>query len=123
MKNHPLISGLLASALLLGTTLPAHAAMIGTTEIMQQDRRGADLARVQTFVERSDVQSRLEAFGVDPLIAADRIDALTDAELQELALNIDTLPAGGDGLGVVLVVLLILVLLEVLGITNLFSKI
>lgn len=123
MKIHPLISGLLASALLLATTFSAQAAMIGTTELVQQDRRGADLALVQTFVERSDVQSRLEAFGVDPLVAADRIDALTDAELQELALNIETLPAGGDGLGIVLVVLLILVLLELLGITNLFSKI
>lgn len=123
MNTRPLLTGLLTSALLMGTLLPAHAGMIGTADLADEHRRGADLALVQGFVEREDIQQQLEAYGVDPLLAADRVAALTDAELQEMALNIDTLPAGGDGLGVVLVVLAILVLLEVLGITNIFSKI
>ena len=75
---------------------------------------------VQTVVEGE----LAEALGVRRMKA--RIDALSDAEVQRIAGRIDELPAGGDFFSVVLIaalVVLILLLTDYLGITNLFPGI
>lgn len=118
MSMRKLICGTLA-ATLLATTAPVHAGMVGTSQLVAQQSRIEHMAQVQSFVAREDVQAQMEALGVDSAFAAERVAALTDQELQELALNIETLPAGGV-LGTVLVVLLILLVLELLGAINIF---
>ena len=72
----------------------AQAGMIGTGQIAQtsQAERGA----VLNFVTRSDVASQLQAFGLDPATARDRVAAMTDDEVRHLAGRINTAPAGAD---------------------------
>jgi hypothetical protein len=64
------------------------------------------------------------ALGVDPAEARARVAALTDDELAQVAGRLDALPAGGDGLGVVLgvglVVFLVLLVTDILGYTRVF---
>lgn len=111
------------SALLIVTTTPLHAEMIGTDRMLTQEMRATHLTQVQAFMARDDVRIQLQAQGVDPAMASQRVAALTDSELQRLAQNIQDMPAGGDVLGVILVVLLILVLLELLGAIDIFPRI
>jgi hypothetical protein len=61
--------------------------------------------------------------GVDPQTAVNRISALTPAELEQLRHQITTLPAGGDALAVIGVVFLVLLILELVGVTDIFKKI
>lgn len=49
-----------------------------------------------------------------------RVDALTDAEAQQLARQLDTMPAGGNALGVLLTVFLVLLITDLLGWTDVF---
>jgi hypothetical protein len=93
----------------------AQAGMIGTDQVVSAAPQ-ADRATVLNFFSRSDVASRLQAFGVEPATAKDRVAALTDQEVQSLAGQIDSAPAGG--LSAVLVILLIVVF--ALGVWNLF---
>jgi len=87
-------------AVLLAATLCAQAPL-ARAEIVETDALGvtsqADLerARVRSFMERADVKERLRAMGVSGLLAGDRVESLTEAEVHALAERIDSLPAGG----------------------------
>jgi hypothetical protein len=69
------------------------------------------------------VRTRLEQYGVDPAAATARAASLTDQELQMLADDLESLPAGGDLLGVVGIVFLVLLILELVGVVDIFKKI
>ena len=63
---------------------------------------------------RDDVRSAIVSQGVDPLEADARLDSLTEAEVIQLADQIEQLPAGGDFLGFVIAVLVIVILVLVI---------
>ena len=95
-------------------TATSQAAMIATPT--QHDA----LLRI---LERADVQQQLEARGVSVEQAKARVAALSDAEAAQLAAQIESLPAGGDGgalIGALLIVFLVLLLTDILGLTKVF---
>jgi len=99
---------LVVSTIVLPYSAPTQAAMIGTGQAIGSVE--AQRGKVQSFVARADVQSQLAALGVDATAASERVNALTDDEVQRLAGRIDTLPAGGVATEVALAVILILLL-------------
>lgn len=101
----------------------AQAATIGTQAVLAADSRGTDLERVEAALASAEVHDRLVALGVEPAHARARIAALTDAELARLASAIDSAPAGGDLLAVVGLVFVVLLILELVGVTDIFKKI
>jgi hypothetical protein len=116
-----LIGWLSAAMMLVG--FPAHAGMIGTESLLAAESREANLAKVDAFMARDEVRGQLEGWGVDGALAAERVAALSDAELQELALTIDSEPAGAGALAVVGIVFVVLLILELVGVTNIFTAI
>ena len=111
-------------ALMLGTglPLPAHAALIGTEQLLQND--SAARTTIRSFLARAEVRRELAARGVDPADAQARVAALSDDQAQQLAARIDQLPAGGDGVGDVVgalvLVFVILLITDLLGWTKVF---
>lgn len=103
--------------------VPAQAGIIGTDQAIALGERADTVAQVRSVLMRADVQSQLEALGVDPAAAMERVGALTAAELAQLQAGLDQLPAGGSALGVLGAVLLVLLVLELLGVTNVFTGI
>lgn len=79
-------------------------------------------AELESLVNREDVRKELVAMGVDPDDAAARIAALTPAELSMLQGHIDSMPAGADVLAVLGIVLVVFIVLEILGVTNVFTS-
>jgi hypothetical protein len=76
---------------------------------------------VKSFLDRAEVRERMQALGVNPQAARDRVDALSDEEVAALAGRLDQLPVGGtDVLGVALIVFLVLLLTDILGYTKIF---
>ena len=101
----------------LGMPLPVSADIVTTDQVYASSERD----RVRSFLDRSDVQSQMQALGVDANAARARVDALTDEEAAKLAGHIDQLPAGAsDVLGVLLVVFIILLITDILGLTKIF---
>ncbi|HEY8251638.1 MAG TPA: PA2779 family protein [Burkholderiales bacterium] len=98
----------------IAISLPAHAAMVATSDAL-------DRGRILTVLERADFQAQLQVYGVSPADVKARVAALTDDEAAELAARIDELPAGGVSiLGVALIVFLVLLLTDILGYTKVF---
>ena len=69
-------------------------------------RAQPDRAMVLETLARADTRSQLEAMGVDPRQAGDRVAAMSDQEVTQLAADIRQAPAGADG-GTVLAVIVI----------------
>lgn len=96
----------------------ATAAMVGTQAVVHES---SDRTVVADFLQRSDVVAQLQAFGVSPEAATARVRALTDTEVAKLAEQIGELPAGGNSiLGIAVLIFLILLLTDVLGYTDIF---
>jgi hypothetical protein len=53
----------------------------------------------------------LRALGLDPQVAQDRVAAMTDTEVSSLAGKMNALPAGGEGLILILLLVLIVYLI------------
>ena len=84
----------------------ANAGMIGTDQVVTA-AASADRDTVLQFLGRAEVTSQLQALGIDPAAAKERVASLTDQEVQMLADRIATAPAGGDTLGIVLILLVV----------------
>lgn len=99
-----------------GLLLPAHAGIVSSEALVA----GTQQERLASLLQRSDVRARLQAYGVDPVQAQERVAALSDEEAARLAAQIDELPAGGDALGVALIVFLVLLFTDIMGYTKIF---
>jgi hypothetical protein len=110
------------SLLALNLYLPAaHAGMIGTEAVVNAAQVQQNRERLHSALNRDDVQAQLLARGVDPAQVKSRVDSLTDEEMQTLATNMDQLPAGGDSfLGALVFIFIVLLITDILGLTNIF---
>lgn len=107
----------------LGSPAVARAELVGTLQAVTTASARADHeATVRAALAREQVRDRMAALGVDPADVEMRVARLTDAELQTLAERIDRLPAGGDALAVIGVVFLVLIILELVGVIDIFKK-
>lgn len=99
------------------------AAIIDTSTVLRSEQGAAQLSQVTAELNRSEVLARLVELGVRPADVEARIALLTDEELATLAERIDELPAGGDALGVIGAVFLVLLILELVGIIDIFKSV
>ncbi|MDH3473339.1 MAG: PA2779 family protein [Rhodospirillales bacterium] len=120
-------TALFMALVMAATSLPinlARAAMVGTDTVIERAIQADDRARVMEFVAREEVRRQMIDLGVDPDEAMRRVMGLSDAEIQQIAGNLDQLPAGEGALGVVigaiLIVLLVLLITDLVGVTNVF---
>jgi len=73
-----------------------------------------DLQKAQRVLESKMVQQRLEDVGLTADEIQGRLARLSDAQLHQMANQLDALMPGGDGLGIVIALLVIAILAVVL---------
>jgi uncharacterized membrane protein (Fun14 family) len=125
MRNHhhSLVAVLAASLFVSSVQSAAYAGVISTQEYLTAVDREATRARIDAVLAREEVRSKLEQYGVDPAETDARLAALTDPELEQLATDLENMPAGGSILAVVGVVFIVLLILELTGVIDIFNKI
>lgn len=121
-------TGVLTAAMVMGvfmqsTAVAAPAGMVSTQQLAQESRVDQQRAQVSAFLNRAEVQAQLEARGVDAADAAARISGLNASELASLSSQIDALPAGEGALETLVFVLVIFMLLDIAGVTDIFPGI
>lgn len=98
------------------------AALVSTDEVASQAQHELSRDRLMTALDRGSVQRKMASLGVDLHNAKLRVANMTDQEIAELQSGIDKLPAGAGGGGDLLVtILLVLVVLDILGVTDIFT--
>jgi len=113
---------LAVSLLSMGSPLVVQAEVIGTLAGMESAQRDSDLARVNRVLATAEARDQLQALGVDQAQVEARLAGLTDSELSTLADKLESAPAGGDVLAVIGVVFVVLLILEAVGVIDIFKK-
>ena len=112
------------SIICMGFAQVAPAGMIGTGYLVEDEARAASLSRIEVLLARDDVARQFEAFGVEQQHVLERLNGLSSAELLELEGQIDEQIAGGaDVLAVIGIVFVILLILDLVGVTDVFKSI
>ncbi|MBI4793519.1 MAG: PA2779 family protein [Deltaproteobacteria bacterium] len=122
----PITFFLIFSFLLLDFSVQkAKADMIDTGTAIAMTRQNDARARIVNFLDRQDVQLAMEQQGIAAEEARMRVASLTDEEVMQVSRVMDQLPAGGDGVGVVIgaavLIFVILLLTDIAGLTHVFS--
>ncbi len=106
-----LVAYLVAAMFVIGITPNADAGF-SPSQLVGASAAGRDLdvQHVRTFLETKVVADRLGQLGFTPGEVQSRLSALSDEQLHQIALKVDQLKVGGDGVGVVIAVLVIVVL-------------
>ncbi|MDT8387287.1 MAG: PA2779 family protein [Thiogranum sp.] len=121
--NRILATILVINTALIGFPVSSVAAPISTQTMLQLEQREARIDRIEAALRQDQVQQAFVEMGVAPAEAQQRVAALTDSELATLEQQLDQLPAGGDLLAVVGIVFVVLIILDLVGVTDVFSGI
>ncbi len=114
--------GVLALALVnLGFAGTAQAGIIGT-DSMVQTQRDSHLAVIQAQLQRTDVRAEFAKLGVSDAAIDQRVAALSDSELATLSKQMQDAPAGGSILVVIGATFVVLLILEWVGVIDIFKK-
>ncbi len=113
---------LVVSLLSVGSPMVVQAEMIGTLAGLESAQRDADLAQVSRSLATTEARAQLHALGVDQAQVEARLARLTDSELSTLANRLDQAPAGAGILEVVGIVFVVLLILEAVGVIDVFKK-
>lgn len=111
----------LTAFVFVGFTQSVQAALIGTEQVVAAGAVQQERAKISVALNRPEVQAQLQELGISQSDAQARIAALTDAETASIAHQIDTLPAGGDGIiGALIFIFVLLLITDILGLTKVF---
>jgi len=124
-KARRIVSSILISSIVFsGMAQAAPTALISTEQAaaaMQAAPRSEAHARLQATLDREDLAAMLQARGVSADELRARVNALTDAEAQQMLQQIDQAPAGSsDVVGILFTIFIILLVTDILGLTKVF---
>ena len=105
----------------LASTSTASAAMISTQQVQAEISNSVVRNQVSAVLQRDDVLRVLISKGVNLDDALARVAAMNNDEIALLHENIDSLPAGAGAGGVLVTVVLVFVILDIIGVTNVFT--
>lgn len=117
---------LILCALMLGTSVlssVAQASIVSTRDLVQHEQLKYDRNQLHALLQRDQAVESMQSMGVDPEMVQQRIDHMTADELQAFNAQVDQMQAGGGILGVVVLVFVILIVLDLLGTTDIFPAI
>jgi parvulin-like peptidyl-prolyl isomerase len=107
-----------------GIQAPVMAAMVDNHQLAMQAQLQLQRDQVTSFLARDDVRNAMLGYGVSNAEVDARINNLTESELLQIQDRLAQLPAGGSGvLEAVLIVILIFIMLDLLGATDVFPRI
>jgi cell pole-organizing protein PopZ len=118
-------SVLVAFALSVMPIVPVSAATIGNQQMVEQQTLQDARTTVDAFMARDDVRQQFQKLGVDPNEAEQRVAALSDSEIQNIAGKIQNAPAGQGAIGAIVgaavLIFIVLLITDILGLTNVFN--
>jgi hypothetical protein len=125
MKNFKKLvsTGLIVCITAAGLPFSAQARIVATEEItspVETSALSASRDKVNQFLVRDEVRQAMLGQGVTPEAAMARVAAMSDSEVAQLAGHVDQAPAGGDVLGILFTVFIVLLVTDIMGLTKVF---
>jgi hypothetical protein len=98
----------------------AQARIVTTEEITTPAAASTSRDTVNRFLARDDVRQAMLGQGLSIEAASQRVAAMSDAEVAQLAGRVEQAPAGGEVLGILFTVFIVLLFTDILGLTKVF---
>ena len=114
------ISILLSIALMSMSFTSAQAAMITNDIVINHVQHNSARTELLQTINRADIKEQLLNLGVKTEDIESLIKLMTHEEIAQLNQQIDEMPAGGDVLGVILIIFIVFVITDVIGATDIF---
>lgn len=108
--------------LLLGFAQFSVAGVISSGDVVHAEMRGERIAKLEVLLAEAEVAEQLANWGVSSERVLSRVHNMSDVELLELSNGIDEQIAGADIVGTVGVVFIVLIILELVGVTDIFKS-
>ncbi|SRR5690554_1728651 len=102
----------------------AQAAMVSTGDFLQQQQADYDRDQILQILAQDDTRRTLLSLGVNPEDVEQRVNNMTAEELAQFNAQAEQLPAGAASIfGVIIFALVLLIVLDLLGATDVFPAI
>ncbi len=121
MKSLNRILTLVLSLILIAAPVgQANAAIIDNSQVIDQVQQTIEKDDLLQAINRVDVQQQLLSMGVTAADLENRINQMTAEEVAQLNQQIDELPAGGDVVGIIVLIFIVFIITDVIGATDIF---
>jgi len=120
-KNNYIASFLITSILFLSIQPAANAAIVSTSDLLIEEQSTFDRQSLLKSFDRKEVQTVLVSKGVDVEMAKLRVASMTNEEVRLLNAKIDQLPAGSGIHGTIGFILVVLLITDLIGVTDVYS--
>lgn len=100
--------------------IPASANIVGTGELLTEQRADIDREALMNMLDREDVKGALASMGVGEKEVRDRIQSLTPAELADFKQQLAEAPTGEGVVGIIVLFLLVFIVTDMLCATDIF---
>ncbi|WP_100639533.1 PA2779 family protein [Marinobacter salexigens] len=116
------ISAIMALVMVLSSmwAIPASANIVGTGELLTEQRADIDREALMGMLEREDVKTTLARMGVGEQEVRDRIQSLTPSELADFKQQLAEAPTGEGVVGIIVLFLLVFIITDMLCATDIF---
>ena len=114
------VAMLLSVALMSLSFTNSQAALVGNDLVINHVQQSYAKAELLQTINREQVKQQLLSMGVNPGDIERRVNLMTQEEIAQLNRQIEELPAGGDLLGVILIIFIVFVITDVIGATDIF---
>lgn len=120
-----LLARVLASMMIITGLLSAtaQATMVSTQELVAGAAQQTSRAQVLAILSQDEARDTLLQLGVNPADVEARVNSMSADELQAFSQQVADMQAGGSAIGVIVLVFVILIVLDLLGTTNIFPSI
>ncbi len=115
-----LLSLLLSLSLILLPVMSAQAALINNAQLFAANSGNTDRTALFEALNRDTARQQLSAMGISHDQAVQRLAQMTDQEVAQLNQQLADLPAGGDLLGILVLIFIVFIITDAIGATDIF---
>lgn len=101
----------------------AHAGIVTSGDMLAAQQDQQSRTQLKDWMAREDVREQLVDMGVDVDSAMARVDSMTNTEIQQLSAAMNDMPAGSGLIETAVLAFLVLIILEVTGVTDILPQI
>lgn len=107
-------------AMLFASCASVNAGVVSNASVIAAEQSRVSRAQLLQWLDREDVAQKMQSMGVDRTQVESRINTMTADELAQFNQQADQLPAGAGIVGIIVLFLVIFIITDIIGATDIF---
>lgn len=107
-------------AMLFASCASVNAGVVSNASVIAAEQTRVSRAQLLQWLDREDVAQKMQSMGVDRTQVESRINTMTADELAQFNQQADQLPAGAGIVGIIVLFLVIFIITDIIGATDIF---